>query len=204
MERQWGPSTLARGSGYSRPLLPVILLKEYVYCPRYAYYRLFIERDFTTESMWDAKKFTINHILSALGSIKGKTLAQVKVRSLKLGLQGVVDLIILHNGHAKVIEAKLLTKLSRRSLRNRYAHIIAQAGAYAMCVEESLKIPASELGFIGDDYKVLWMPLSPWIRRLVEEATRGLHDIYRTEEPPPPSHSAKCNYCCYRNICWDR
>lgn len=203
MERQWARSIRVQGLEYSKTFLPVTLVKEYVYCPRYAFYRLFLEKDFTTESMWDAKKFTIDHMMNALKDHEGEILAQVRVRSKKLGLHGVVDLLILSEGKAKIVEAKLLTNLSRRSLRRRHIHIVAQTGAYAMCVEETLGVSVTDLGFIGKDYKLLWLPYSPWIKRLVEEAARGLHHLYETEEPPPRQYSTKCYYCCYRNICWE-
>lgn len=198
-------STRAQGYASSRQFLPIILLKEYVYCPRYAFYRIFIEKDFTTESMWDAKKFTADHIVNTLKELcdKAKVLTQVSVRSKRLGLQGIADLILVSNGYAKVIEAKLLSELSRRGLRRRYLHVVAQAGAYAMCIEETLNVSVVELGFVDKNYSVLWLPYSPWIRRLVENAAYELHYMYRTEEPPPKYRSTKCHYCCYRNICWE-
>lgn len=89
--------------------LPVTILKEYAYCPRIAYYKLYSVSEPPTESMIYGKivasKDRLKEILEKAG-LKGDVLLDVKVSSRRLGVTGIVDAVIINGTRAKIIEVK--------------------------------------------------------------------------------------------------
>ena len=113
---------------YSKGLaIPVVLIKEYAYCPRYAYHMVFtngINR--VTESMQLSPMVHAtqhNQLIKNLCS--GLTvLYEVPLSSGRLGIYGKVDAVCLGESEAVVIELKPLSGISARSLRTRHRHYL--------------------------------------------------------------------------------
>ncbi|MEM4681573.1 MAG: CRISPR-associated protein Cas4, partial [Acidilobaceae archaeon] len=129
--------------------IPIFLLKEYAYCPLIAYYKTFLTMEPPTESMKYAKeKIDKNVVETKLRrkGIDGEFLWSVPVESKKLNVRGIADLVIVNGFRAKLVEVKLET--SRRNLWKKYRHHVVQAVAYAIAVEETLKVVVDEITIV--------------------------------------------------------
>jgi len=178
-------------------LLPVVLLKEYAYCPRYAYLRLALGGDYVTPSMLAAGGAELPRFRVPEG---WELLRGVYVRSGRLGLHGYADAILRRGDLLRVVEAKSLSEVSRRSLFGRRRHVLAQALAYAILAEETLKATADAVLVVGAS-RAVEVRVTPALRRYVESLAHRMRRDLEAPKPPPRSASWKCSYCCYRRVC---
>ncbi|RLF02940.1 MAG: CRISPR-associated protein Cas4 [Thermoprotei archaeon] len=181
-----------------RGLLPVRLLKEYAYCPRYAYFQVFLARSYVTCSMRAALE--VEDPLARLDPDSWRVERGVYVASRRLGLHGFVDALLVRGRLVKVVEAKALTRVSSRALRGRLRHVMAQAGAYGMCAEESLGLTLTGVVIVGSN-GVVEEKVTPAHRRYVESLARGLWRMVIREEDPGPRPRRECGYCVYGDVC---
>ncbi len=175
-----------------------MLLKEYAYCPRYAFFRLELELPYVTESMEAARK--LFDPLTGLDPEGWEVRRSVRVASKRLGLWGVADALLVRGGLVKVVEAKALTPVSRRALRGRLRHVLAQAVAYGMCAEETLHLTLQGVVIVGSE-RVVEERVTPALRAYVEALAAGLRRAARGEDPGP-KRGPRCWYCAYRELCW--
>ena len=185
--------------------IPISMIKEYTYCPRQAYLKIMLMREPPTESMKYAKQTTntenILRIIKEQG-IQGETKLEVPVKSVKLGIVGRVDAVIINGRRAVVIETKLNIG-SKKKLYTRYNHILAQATAYAIAVEETMKVTVDKV-IIIDQEKGTAITIKPtpnlrtWIKRTTQELKQH---IQNQQLPPKTTNKAKCKACYFKNIC---
>ncbi|MEM4688959.1 MAG: hypothetical protein QXH65_07490, partial [Thermofilaceae archaeon] len=147
------------------------LLKEYAYCPRYAYLQLFVERDYVTESMRAAQRLDVQ--LAHLAPEGWRVERCVRVASRRLGLYGFADALLINGRLLKAVEVKALTPVSRRALRGRLRHVLAQAVAYGLCAEETMRLTLASVIVVGSNGPVEER-VTPATRRYVESLARGL------------------------------
>ncbi|MGC9227672.1 CRISPR-associated protein Cas4, partial [Caldivirga sp.] len=142
--------------------IPVTLVKEYVYCPRQAYFKVHLHYEPPTTSMAYAKEYwkniNIEGILKANG-IEGNVIIEVPLRSSRLGLVGKADAILVNNGELHIIEAKI--NVSKRNLFTKQVHILAQSLAYGLMAEETFKRSLSHLIFISGNGSVIKVKVTP-------------------------------------------
>ena len=179
-------------------LLPVRLLKEYAYCPRYAYFQVFVNREYVTESMESALELL--DPLERLDPMGWEVRRSVYVASRRLGLYGVADALLVKCRLVKSVEAKPLSDVSRRSLFRRHRHVLAQAVAYGMCAEETLGLTLASVVVVGASRQVE-VRVTPALRRYVESLAEGLRRMVALEEDPGPYRRRGCGYCRFRDLC---
>ncbi|MEM1873850.1 MAG: CRISPR-associated protein Cas4, partial [Acidilobaceae archaeon] len=122
-------------------------------------------------------------------------------KSRKLGVHGVVDLVVLNGSRAKAVEVKLQT--SRRGLWKRLRHHLVQAAAYAIAVEETLRVVVDEAIVIGlEKGGAARVKTTPAVRSYVAAVAEEVRRLAQSEtRPRPTAERAKCRACFYRKVC---
>ncbi len=183
--------------------IPVTIVKEYIYCPRQAYFKTHLHYEPPTASMRYAKDYwkgvNIREVLKANG-IEGEVMVEVPLRSGKLGLVGKADAVLINNGELYIIEAKI--NVSRHSLFTKQTHILAQSLAYGLMAEEAFKRSLSHLIFINENGSVIKVKVTPWMRTWVLRIIREVKKILENPEPPSPTvNKSRCSACHYAKYC---
>ncbi len=189
--------------------IPIVIIKEYYWCPIQAYLKLTTWSEHPTPSMEEGGLTGWNreHLLQALAKMEDLDNAQLHwelpVESRRLGIAGRADLILEYDHETVVVEAKLSvtkTKLVRRGL-----HIIAQLAAYTIAVEETLRKPVARTYIYStENQQLIQIPVKPHHRRLVEEAVKTINALLRGEIDPqtlPKPPRKRCTTCSYKTIC---
>ncbi|GBC71639.1 CRISPR-associated exonuclease Cas4 [Candidatus Calditenuaceae archaeon HR02] len=186
-------------------LIPVVLVKQYIFCPRIVYFSEVLglkERE--TELMYEGRdmqwaedrrdrrrKRVPGTGLEARGAKHG-----VLYVSRRLGLAGVVDLVVDEGGVA-VVERKA-AKRPKRVHRNH----LYQLAAYALLVEEATGKPVMRayIHYLksGD---IVEVTLTDEAKRHVLWIVRQIKSIIWEERLPPYSEKPACKSCGYRWIC---
>ncbi|MEM0376700.1 MAG: CRISPR-associated protein Cas4 [Thermofilum sp.] len=174
------------------------LLKEYAYCPRYAYLQLSVQRSYVTESMRAA--LALGDPLAGLEAQGWRVATNVRVASRRLCLWGYADALLVNGKLVRVVEVKALTPVSRKALRGRLRHFLAQAVAYGMCAEETLHLTLDGVVVLGREGAVL-EKVTPALRRYVESLASGLRAVVEQGRAPAPLRGPKCGYCAYAELC---
>jgi CRISPR-associated exonuclease Cas4 len=184
-------------------MAPVTLLKEWVYCPRIAYFKANLRLEPPTESMQAPRSMRLAERLPRLLGEAGLHLKwweqQVPVASRSLRLRGVADLVGEAEGVGVIVaEAKLRLPPRRLAL-----HHIAQAAAYAIAAEETMGLRVERLALAGvEDGRVRVAPLTPSLRRWIHRLAAEMHEALSKPEPPAPTpRRARCRACFYKNLC---
>ncbi len=185
--------------------IPISMIKEYTYCPRQAYLKIMMMREPPTESMRYAKQaLNAKDIVRAIEEqgIQGEVRVEVPIRSRNLGIVGRVDAVVVNGGRATIIETKLSIG-NRKKLYTRYNHILAQAMAYAIAVEEAMRVTVDKIIIINQERKTA-ITIKPtpsmkiWIKRTIQDMKEH---IQNQELPPKTTNKAKCKACHFKNIC---
>ncbi|MEM0497844.1 MAG: CRISPR-associated protein Cas4 [Acidilobaceae archaeon] len=184
--------------------IPVTLIKEYAYCPLIAYYKVFLIVEPPTESMMYAKEKIDRSLVEAKlrgEGVDGEILWSIPVESRRLNIRGIVDLVVVNGFRAKVVEVKLIT--SRRSLWKRYRHHIVQVVAYAIAVEETLKVVVDEAIIVPlERGGIVRIKLTPPIRNYIFMLVREFEEMVRSAVKPRGTiDKVKCKTCFYKKIC---
>ncbi|NAZ27937.1 MAG: CRISPR-associated protein Cas4 [Caldivirga sp.] len=190
---------------YSKGLaIPVILIKEYAYCPRYAYHMVFTNGvNRVTESMQLSPMTHATQHNQLIKNLCGglTVLYEVPLSSGRLGVYGKVDAVCLGESEAVIIELKPLSGISARSLRTRHRHYLYQLAAYALIVEETLRKPVMR-GYVVSARGVVEVKLPPSLKGEVLALVRELRSMLINErEPMVVGDLRKCGYCAFRRIC---
>ncbi|MET1101040.1 MAG: CRISPR-associated protein Cas4 [Pyrodictiaceae archaeon] len=187
----------------SRIEIPIILVKEYAYCPRIAYYKYFTIWEPPTESM-KSPRYTKTWLAKLLRShgIKGEILTEYPVRSRRLGIYGRVDAVVVSDKELYVVEAKLDS--SRAKLRRKAFHHLIQLTAYAMAAEETFhKSIRKSLIIVLSRNDIVEVTITPSLRRtLLNIVNEFKRYVAEQELPPRTVKRSRCRYCFYRKICW--
>ena len=122
------------------------------------------------------------------------------IESKRLGICGRVDLVLVADGEAIVVETKLST--IRRNLKHSPG-LIAQVAAYAMAVEESLRLPVERaIIYSVEEDRLYELAIGPLQRTLALRAVEELWKLLQNPEPPcTPQRLWRCRVCTYRSVC---
>jgi len=207
-QRQTGP--------YSEDeLLPVSALCTLVFCERRAALQLL-------ERMWEDNVFTIqgSHLHQRVHEQENESRGDVRVarglplRSLRLGLVGVADVVEFH----RATEAEGGVALPSARGRWRPFPVEYKRGkpkpdlsdevqlcAQAMCLEEMLgaDVPAGAM-FYGRTRRRHDVTFDECLRRETEDAARRLHELVESGKTPPPVFEKKCQNCSLVDECMPR
>lgn len=184
--------------------IPIALVKEFTYCPRYAYYLVFMKGiNYVTESMEAASKGSVNldYAVENLCNGASEVLREYPVYSRSLGIYGKVDYVCLYPDHAVPVEVKWLSNISRRSLLSRHRHYLMQAVAYSVAAEETLRTVVKHFVILTSS-NYLIIKLTPTLKSTLAEIVKELRLIIVNERlPKGVSNALKCSYCVFRRLC---
>lgn len=181
-------------------------LKQWVYCQRIVYfnYVLPVERKSTykmtvgMEQHLQLEQLENRRTLARYGLAEGERRFRVPLSSERLGLTGVLDLLLVTKTGYYPVEFKDAPR--GPALNHRY-----QLAAYGLLVEENFRVPV-RTGFLYviPQKRVVPMPLTPGVRERVHRLLDEMRTVIACERTPPPTRMAgRCRECEYRNYCGD-
>lgn len=186
-------------------LIPVVLVKQYVFCPRIVYFSEVLglrerETDLMREgeemqqvedSRDQRRKWLPGRGIETKSARHGKLYV-----SRELGLVGVVD-VIAEKGEVAVIERKA----ARRPRRVHRNHVY-QLAAYALLVEEATGRPVRR-GYVHylKSNDVVEVTITEEAKRHVLWIVQQIRRIIWEERLPPYVEKPACKSCGYRWIC---
>jgi len=122
----------------------------------------------------------------------------VSLESARLGLTGILDLLIVADGIHYPVEFK--DAAGGQALHHRY-----QLGAYCLLVEDVYRTTV-RTGFLYviPEKRVVPVPVTTNLRRRVVELMSRIRETVTAEKMPPATRrKAKCRVCEFRNYCQD-
>ena len=136
--------------------------------------------------------------LSRFGLENGIVRYQVELASKTLGIHGICDAVIEHNGAYYPVEFKLSSAKPVKGHR-------LQLTAYALMLEEHYG-QSVELGFIlyGDRGKTDTVVFNEWQELTKHAIEQVKHSFTSPLLPHSPASEAQCGQCEYLNYCADR
>lgn len=135
----------------------------------------------------------------------------VRLRSLRLGLSGMADVVEFHRADEDTATCLLPEVKGRwipfpveykRGKPKRDWSDEVQLCAQAICLEEMLStpVPAGAL-FYGKTKRRKPVSFDAHLRRKTEDAANRLHALFASGVTPPAQYEKKCNNCSLLNIC---
>jgi CRISPR-associated exonuclease Cas4 len=176
-------------------LLAISALQHLLFCPRQcALIHL--------EGQWEENRFTaegrIAHdkVHDAASERRGglKTVTGLHLRSLRLGLTGVADVVEFERDAAG--DARPFPVEHKRGRPKEENWDRVQLCAQALCLEEmtGASIPRGAL-YYGKNRRRVEVPIDEDLRRRTEDAARHLHELIASGRTPLPVYSKKCDAC---------
>ena len=182
-------------------LAPISALQHMLYCPRQCAL-------IHNERQWAENRFTaegrILHERTDAGGRERRggvtTERSVPLRSLRLGVAGVADVIEIHDGgRAYPVEYKRGRPKAHRADE-------VQLCAQAMCLEEMLGRPVPEGAlFYGRHRRRKNVAFDTELRALTKRVAADTRRMLAAAETPPPEYAArKCDSCSLQDVCRPR
>lgn len=184
-------------------LLPISALQHLIFCPRRAAL-------IYLEGVWSDNEFTVDGIqqhetVHAEGARSQKGIREIRtlpLRSLKLGLVGIADVVEIGElaGHMTVFPVEH----KRGRLRHERGYEV-QLCAQALCLEELLEVPvhAGAL-FFWETRRRLTIDLDQELREETEVAAVELHRLLSGDATPPAVPGRRCSKCSLVELCIPR
>lgn len=179
-------------------LVPISALMHMLYCPR----RCALIH---TERQWSENRLTaegriLHERVDAGGRERRANVTierSVPLRSLRLGVSGVADVVEIHEGERPYpVEYK-------RGRPNDHRADEVQLCAQAICLEEMLSRPVPEGAlFYGRNRRRKVVPFDAGLRALTERVATETRRLLDAGETPSPEFEArKCNACSLKEVC---
>jgi CRISPR-associated exonuclease Cas4 len=181
-------------------------LKQWVYCPRIVYFTYVLPVDRKTtyamtvgaETHLQLEQWESRRTLTRYGLDTGERRFRVKLTSERLGLTGILDLLVVAKcGHYPV---EFKDSPGGVALNHRY-----QLAAYGLLVEEAYQVPVRN-GFVCliPQKRVVTVPLTSGVRDRVRTLLTEIRTTIAKELIPLKTRIvARCRECEYRNYCGD-
>jgi CRISPR-associated exonuclease Cas4 len=184
----------------------VIDLKQYVYCPRVAYYHLALPavRPVTykmrsgIEQQAAAEDREQRRSLRTYGLKTGERAFNMPLWSARLGLSGELDMLLTTDEELIAVDYKDTAKVG--------AHFRLQLMAYGRLLEENQGQRAVRRGFLYliPLRKAVEVTFTPRLRQELATALMALRAMAVAQYVPPPTlHRARCVDCEFRRFCND-
>jgi CRISPR-associated exonuclease Cas4 len=203
-------------SGHN-PVTPfrVTDLKQWVYCPRILYYTLCLPEVRPTTYKMEAGVEAANQeegrevrrSLRVFGIERGRREFDVPVRSERLGLCGLVDMVIWPEKSEDIKRPPIpeAIPVDYKLSRIAGAHFKLQLAAYGLLLEEGMGVEVKH-GFLYfiPLRKAEKVCLDKRLRQKLLEALDAMHRMLSTERiPESTSKRARCVACEFRRFCND-
>ena len=185
-------------------LLPLSALQHYLFCERQCALihieRLWTENRFTAEG-----RVMHEHVHERQQQSRGKIRCEsaVPLRSYRLGLVGVSDLVEFHKmGDGEKTVWQPLPVEYKRGKPKKGDWDKVQLCAQALCLEEMLAIdvPTGAL-YYGKTKRRLHVAFDEPLRTLTETTCQQLQTLIENGATPLPEHGPKCENCSLSVLC---
>ncbi|MEI6808464.1 MAG: CRISPR-associated protein Cas4 [bacterium] len=193
-------------------LLPISALQHLLFCERQCAL-------IHIEQAWEENRFTVEghilheHVHEREDESRGDVRISrgLRLRSLRLGLTGVADVVEFHRGQAEPFYSESTSistewvpfpvEYKRGKPKSNQCDEV-QLCAQAICLEEmmNVRIPAGAL-FYGTPRRRTDVPLDDDLRRTTEQAADRLHRLLDTGTTPPALYEKKCDTCSLLHLC---
>jgi CRISPR-associated exonuclease Cas4 len=184
-------------------------LKQWVYCPRVLYFHTCLpdvrpvtyKMEAGVEAGQSEEGREARRSLRTYRLAKGRRQFEVPLISTRLGLRGVVDMVIWLEDRPDVQIIPVDYKLSRQP----GLHFKLQLVAYGLMLEE-MDGGVARRGFLYSipDRKAEEIRFDGRLRERLFSSVDAMHRMLWSEEmPPPTSQRAKCLACEFRRFCND-
>ncbi len=182
--------------------LPISALQHILYCERQCALihieQAWIENRFTAEGrvMHDRVHESGSELRDGVRTVRG-----LRLRSLRLGLIGVADVVEFHNASKENRGQPRPVEYKRGKPKPNDCDKI-QLCAQALCLEEMLDVHI-DYGdiFYGKPRRRLEVPIDPTLRELCELTSLRLHKLISNGVIPSAEYSKKCDHCSLQFIC---
>lgn len=186
-------------------LLPISALQHLLFCERQCAL-------IHIEQVWSENRFTtegriLHENVHEQGDEKraGVKIARaLQLRSLKLGLSGVADVVEFHRDEITSGWLPFPVEYKRGKPKEEDWDRV-QLCAQAMCLEEmrGVEIPKGAI-FYGKTRRRLDVVIDDELRKLTAETARRLHELIRSGKTPPPLYDDRCEQCSLLDVCMPR
>jgi CRISPR-associated exonuclease Cas4 len=160
------------------------------------------------EQIWEENRFTAEgkimheHVHDQGDESRGNVRIgrSIPLRSLKLGLVGVADVVEFHRLDKNLWQPFPVEY--KRGKPKPDSSDSVQLCAQAMCLEEmlSISVPKGAL-FYGRTRRRFDVMFDETLRSKTEEAAREAHDLIESGVTPPPVYSKRCESCSLSGEC---
>jgi|GEM_PF-205348 CRISPR-associated exonuclease Cas4 len=189
--------------------LMVTDLKQWAYCKRILYYLCCLPDVRPTTYLMEVgqqegkmeEQREIRRALKRYGLDKGRREMNLRLSSAKLGLRGVVDMVIWLEDQQPLQAVPVDFKFSRTA----GAHVQMQLMAYGLMLEETAHCQ-SQRGYIYQIplRKAIEVPFTASLRNKTKQELAEMHRIIRGEQMPmSAARYAQCMVCEFRRFCND-
>lgn len=180
--------------------IPISALSHFVYCPRRA--ALVHVLGLWAENVHTASGKIVHERIDA-GEAETRPglriLRSVRVRSERLRLRGIIDVVEVHETDAGMWFLPVETKRGRR---RRWQRDDVQLCAQAMALEEMVGAPVAEGAiFHAVSKRRRVVKLDAALRRATETAARELHALFAQRRVPSPVRDERCPQCSLAAAC---
>lgn len=184
-------------------------IKQYIYCPRIIYYtyvlpverKITFKMEFGKEQHIELDRLERRRKLRSYGFVEGERLFHLKVSSERLGLHGIVDMVIVEKvgNITNYYPVEFKNTTHKPGLNHKY-----QLTAYAMLLEEYFNKPVRE-GFIYviPGKEIYDVSITQNMRDYLKKIISAMHNIVLKERVPEIRSIKHCRDCEYRNYCAD-
>jgi len=198
---------LSAVSADERLQLTVTDLKRYIYCPREVFFTYVLPVEVRTTRKMEYGK--LEHLdfaqlerrrgFKKYGLEDGKRNFNVSLHSPRLGLRGILDLLIT-SPHGELFPVEVKNTFHFLHLGYKY-----QMTAYAMLVEDMLRKPVRQ-GYIYliPRKKAYCVEITSSMRLFLKRMLSAINNMVRDEKfPVVPRSWRRCRDCEFRNYCGD-
>ncbi|WP_344983916.1 CRISPR-associated protein Cas4 [Deinococcus rubellus] len=177
-------------------------MTHYAYCPR-RFALVHIEQEWAENAL--TTRGNLNHERVHSGNNEQregvKTLRALPLFSHQYGIAGVADVVELREDDDPLPVEYKSSRLPKTNKLGRHAEDV-QLCAQALCLEEMFGVHIPE-GFIYHvaSHKRREVAFTPELRRAVQDAIDGVHELLRTQVLPPPAADERCRSCSLFESC---
>jgi CRISPR-associated exonuclease Cas4 len=183
-------------------LLPISALSHLQFCER----RCALIH---IEQAWEENRFTAEgrilhekvHELGDEMRAGVKIARALQLRSFRLGLSGIADVVEFHRDKDKGTWQPFPVEYKRGKPKAESCDTV-QICAQAMCLEEMLEVevPSGAL-FYGKTRRRLDVAFDNELRALTIETAERLHKLINSGKTPPARYDERCEHCSLNDIC---
>ncbi len=177
-------------------LLPLSALQHLMFCERqWALIHL--------EQIWEENRLTVQgkclheRVDTPEHESRGdiKIVRSLRLRSLKLGLTGIADVVEFHRSNTGNCAVPYPIEYKRGSPKKGLCDSV-QLCAQALCLEEMLKVTIPKGAFFyGEIHRRLEVEFDAMLREQTIQLIQQLHSVANAQKTPPAKFEKKCLNC---------